>query len=202
MPEQSDGASRTAPALRVSYAIAASIVAAWVAVALGSELPIWAAQPSHLLLAFGAVDGSVFQTHEWWRLISAQWLHVRGPHMLFNAAVTALAGAHLEAGAGWARVLVLYLSGGVFAMFVSVLAYPNLVSSGASQAMLALCGAALVQPLLVRRATAIWWFIAAAALTQFGLDVFGSTAHSIKAGHAAGFAVGAMWGLVGKHRLG
>ena len=68
--------------------------------------------------------------------------------------------------------------------------YPELVSSGASQAMLALCGAALVQPLFSRRLGTNWWLIAFGTLGQLGLDLFVSSAHTIKAGHVAGLLIG------------
>lgn len=187
--------------MRASYALALSIVTAWIAVAVASGHSVWTDQTSAGLKAFGAVDGTLFQTNAWWRLLAAQWLHVRAPHMLFNAGLVALAGSALEPCIGAGRLLGLYLVGGSLGMLASVLAYPDLVSSGASQAALALAGEMLVCQRPVSRPSAVWLAVAAATMVQLGLDV-ASDAHMVKAGHVAsltfGMLAGAMLGRTGR----
>ena len=176
--------------MRPSYLLAISIIAVWIGVALTSGQALWDVQHSRLILTYGAVDGTVFQTHEWWRLITSQWLHSRWQHMLLNATLVAFAGSYLERIQGWQPTLALYFLGGTAAQLASVLAYPDLVSSGASQAMLALCGAAALLP-REQNPSWLWYAIVALVGVQLGLDLI--VAQTIKAGHGAGLIFGAAW---------
>ena len=169
--------------------LALSIVTAWVAVAVASGQPLSGIQTSSLLMSYGATDGSVFYSQEWWRILTSQWLHVRGLHMLFNAGLVLLAGSALEPVIGSVRLILLYVVGGSIGIIASVLAYPDLVSSGASQAALALSGSMLLRQIPRGRPSVIWVLVAAATVIQLGLDVL-SDAHMVKAGHAAGLAAG------------
>lgn len=163
---------------------------AWIGVAfLAGQSPL-ETQHSRLILSYGAVDGATLQAQEWWRLIASQWLHSKPPHMLLNAVGVFCASACVEQRLGRPWLLCLYLIGGTAAQLASVLAYPALVSSGASQAMLVLCVPALVFPLLDRRLSALWLVVAAVVSIQIGLDLI--VAHTIKAGHAAGLIIGAV----------
>jgi rhomboid protease GluP len=168
--------------------LAASIVLAWLLVASLSGRPPWTAQPSRLLLDYGAVDGATLSGGGWWRLLASQWLHVQPLHMLFNAAGVLVAAWRVERAAGWAATVAVYVVCGTAAQLVGTLAHPELVSSGASQAMLALAAAGLVLGRVAtvgRAATAVLCAIVAA---QLGLDVL--TAGTIKPGHLAGLATG------------
>ena len=181
------------PSPRAAYLLAASLPLAWIAVARASGQALTAAQPSRLIARYGAVDGTVFATHEWWRLLTSQWLHSKGPHMLFNALIVAVAGALIEREQGIRRVLGLYLLGGLVGQIAGVIAYPDLVSSGASQAMLALCGAVLASPRVARgRAAIAWGLVALATAVQLALDL--KVSGLPKAGHVAGLVVGLAYG--------
>ena len=176
--------------VRGSLLLAASILLVWSASAyLLGQSPL-AAQKSGSLLELGAVDGDVLMTGEWWRLLTSQFLHVHLLHMLFNALCIGLVGGCIERRFGWWRTCLIYFVGGTTGQAASVTAYPTLVSSGASQGLMALCGAAIVLPLRVRARGLVLVVIA----IQGALDLY--AAHTIKAGHAAGFIAGLTLGML------
>lgn len=168
---------------------ACAIVVAWCVAAHVLDQPLWAAQRSRLLLSVGAVDGDLLAGGQWWRIVTSQFLHVHALHMLFNAACLGIVGVALGQRCGWQGVVLVFFLGGSLGQFVSVLAYPQLVSSGASQALVALCGAALVLPM----GRGIRWFALGVVAIQAGLDLY--VAHTIKAGHGFGFVAGVLLGL-------
>ncbi len=173
----------------LSVALAGAIVLAWCITALLLDQPIWMSQRSRLLLEIAAANGELGAHSQWWRLVTSQFLHVHGLHMLFNAACVALIGGALERRHGPATVALVAMVGGTLGQLASVLAYPQLVSSGASQALMALCAAALVLPAgRAGRSLAL-----AVVAIQAGLDLY--VAHTIKAGHGFGFLAGAVVAL-------
>lgn len=150
-----------------------------------------------LLLRDGALDGATLASGEWWRLLTSQVLHVKLGHMLLNAVGLAIIGAALERCIGSWRLLAIAVVGGGVGQLASVLAYPTLVSSGASQAALALVaalGTIVVRQWMRRDArqdVSDWIGIVVAALyfcISLALDL--STAHTVKAGHSAAFVAG------------
>ena len=167
-----------------SLCIALLILIAWCASAAYLDRPLFAPQRSSLLPFIGGATGKMFSTHEWWRLLTSQFFHVHFMHMLFNALCILLVGGFIEQAYRWRVFLLIYLMGGIAGQAASVLFYPTLVSDGASQALMALCGAAL---LLLSR-----WSLRAITLLiiglQAGLDLY--VAGTIKAGHGYGFAAG------------
>ncbi|MDT7777990.1 MAG: rhomboid protease GluP [Acidobacteriota bacterium] len=177
-------------------ALVASNLAAWGVVAFVYGLSPFAQQNSSLLLRVGAVNGELLRAGECWRIVTSQFLHVNFPHLIFNAVALMLLGAMLEREFGAWRLIILYLCGGTVGQLVGVTATPALVSSGASQAVLALAGGALVGLFLrrthMRRATLIILIFVIAG--QVALDVF--AAGHIKAGHLGGFSAGAFIGYV------
>ncbi len=172
----------------LSIALAISIVGAWVLVAIHLHQPVFASQKSSLLLTVGAIDGAALARGQAWRLLTSQFLHVHVMHMLFNVAAIALIGSAIERRAGTLALTLTYFVGGTVGQYFSVMLNPELVSSGASQAMMALCGFALIG--LRRFSLPAYALIIAAivAAGQFALDVYVSGA--IKPGHSVGFAAG------------
>ena len=143
-----------------------------------------------MLMTLGAANGQSLSGGAWWRIVSSQFLHVHFLHMLFNAGCVAVIGALIERQHGWWRIAVVYFFGGSMGQLASVIAYPQLVSSGASQALMALCGAALV---MIRNHRARVFVLVIIAI-QAALDVY--AAHEIKAGHGFGFLGGLLMGSV------
>lgn len=83
----------------------------------------------------------------------------------------------------WWGLLGIFLVGGTLGQFASVVSYPTAISSGASQALMALCGAAV--SVTGTRARLLALLVLA---VQAALDLYASGA--IKMGHAVGFAAG------------
>ncbi|MES2297524.1 MAG: rhomboid family intramembrane serine protease [Pseudomonadota bacterium] len=174
----------------LSLALVLAIVLGWCWSAHVLQLPFFASQKSLLLMGVGAVDGAALQRGEWWRLLASQFLHVHSLHMMFNLAASALLASAIERRCGPAPLALAFIGGGTLGQLASVLLRPDLVSSGASQAMLALCAFVLVA--YRRCALARHALVAALLVTaiQGGLDV--AVSGSIKPGHGFGFAAGAL----------
>lgn len=176
----------------VSWIWAGSIVLVWLLVAASLGQWPWAQQRSQDLVAFGAIKGQDFTVSQAWRLLASQWLHVKFPHMLFNALVIAVVGQAAEARLGRVGAVAVGLAGGTLAQFVTVLLLPDAFISGASQAYLSLCGLVLVAG---ARRSCGWWMAIAATFVGLALDLFVSGYGAVKPGHLTGLAFGLVAGI-------
>lgn len=142
------------------------------------------------ILPYGAVNGaSLFTNKEVWLLISAQLIHQKQGHMIFNVGMSWYLGRLVERAFGSLRFAAIYWIGGTIGTFASVYFLPDLISSGASQALMSLCAAILF--LKWRGYSSSKTGIVATILTltfQIGLDLYFS--HSLKPGHTYGFLAG------------
>jgi membrane associated rhomboid family serine protease len=86
----------------------------------------------------GLADG------EWWRLITAAFLHGSLIHVGLNMVVLWIVGAPVEQAIGRGRFLALYLVSGLAGSAGALLFSPNAVTVGASGAIFGILGAALV----------------------------------------------------------
>ena len=86
----------------------------------------------------GLADG------EWWRLITAAFLHGNLIHLGMNMFVLWIVGAPVEQAIGRGRFLALYLVSGLAGSAGVVLLDPNVPTVGASGAIFGILGAALV----------------------------------------------------------
>jgi membrane associated rhomboid family serine protease len=171
-----------------SSSIALAILVAWCLSAAFVGQSIFATQRSLWLPQLGGATGELFANHEWWRLLASQFLHVHLLHMVFNVMCIFLVGGLIELLYGWRVLLLIYFVGGTTGQTASVLSYPTLVSDGASQALMALCGAGV---LLLPRPSARLVAISIVAI-QVALDLH--AAGTIKAGHCFGFGAGFLIG--------
>jgi rhomboid protease GluP len=98
------------------------------------------------LLALGGLTGSlVVQSGEWYRLLSAPFLHVDAGHLIMNAAALLAAGLALERLLGRAWFGTIYVIGALAGSLFSLAINPtSIVSVGASGAVMALFAAMLV----------------------------------------------------------
>jgi rhomboid protease GluP len=98
------------------------------------------------LLALGGMYADAVTKHgEWYRLLSAALLHGDAFHILLNGVALGLGGMLLEWLVGPAWLLALFFTGALGGSLMGLAANPpNLVSVGASGAVMALLGAALV----------------------------------------------------------
>ena len=144
--------------------------------------------------AGGLADG------QWWRLITAAFLHGSLIHLGLNMLVLWIVGAPVEQAIGRGRFLALYIVSGLAGSAGALLFSPNAVTVGASGAIFGILGAALVleaQGSLVLGGQA-FGLIAFNLVLTF---VLGSTANISIGGHLGGLAGGAL-GMLALSRLG
>jgi rhomboid protease GluP len=94
------------------------------------------------LVNFGAMFSPlIWQQGEWWRLVTAGFLHGGVLHILMNSWVLFDLGAQVEEVYGASRMLVIYFVSGVTGFFASFLMFRPGPSMGASAALCGLIGA-------------------------------------------------------------
>ena len=105
-----------------------------------SMFPGGASNPN-VLYVFGAKEGqAIWQEHEWWRLITAGFLHGGMVHILMNGWVLMDLGAQIELIYGPARLIVLYVLTTICGFLLSAWWSP-VISIGASAALFGFIGA-------------------------------------------------------------
>lgn len=92
--------------------------------------------------ALGAKWGpAIFQDHEYWRLVTAGFLHGGWLHILMNSWVLYDLGAQVEMVYGTPRFLVIYFVGTVAGFYMSAVLNPLVPSVGSSAGIMGLIGA-------------------------------------------------------------
>lgn len=162
---------------------------------------------------FGDVGGRVYQEgalygpfvaqlHEYWRIVTAGFLHASLWHIAFNMVFIWFIGRSLEPAIGTARFVVAYLASLVCGSFGVLLLEPDSVAVGASGAAFGLLGTLIVEAR--SRGIDLW----ATGLLQLALLNFAITflipniaigAHLL--GFAGGLAVGAVYDAADRRRL-
>lgn len=128
---------------------------------------------------------------EFWRLVTAQLVHVKQPHMVGDVFCLLLVGTAVERHVGFLRLFLLWLIGGSIAMLFSSLfvAYPWNLGTGASQAIMAIAGAGLWLALTgTDRSKFLRWSVGFAIALAFAIDVV--HVYYPKPGHVAGVLLG------------
>jgi len=149
-------------------------------------------------LAWGANFGPATQDGQWWRLLSALFLHFGLIHLVLNMWALWDVGRLMEQLLGRWRYALLYLGSGVVGNLLSLVVQGNVaVSGGASGAIFSLYGALLVflwrERHQVNRGEFRWFFGAATAFTVFAL-VMGQLVPGIdNAAHLGGLIAGALF---------
>ena len=141
---------RINPDLVVKYIIylnAAIFVGSLVLSGRGVEIslnPFTAFSPSMNALIFLGATGTIpiDQYHEWWSLISANWLHGSLMHIIFNMTALIQIAPLIIQEYGISRMFVIYTLGGTAGFYLSYLAGVS-VTIGASASICSLIGAAL-----------------------------------------------------------
>ncbi len=95
------------------------------------------------LFEFGAKFGPAIGAGQWWRLVTAGFLHGGILHILMNSWVLFDLGAQVEELYGGARMLAIYFIASVVGFYVSALWSPQSPSVGASAALFGMVGAML-----------------------------------------------------------
>ncbi len=131
------------------------------------------------------------QELELWRLVTAQLVHVKQPHMLSDVFCLLLVGTAVERHVGSIRLLVLWLIGGSIATLISTLFVtpPWNLGTGASQAIMAIAGAGLWLAVTgVDRSKSLLLPVAFTIAVALALDLI--HANYPKPGHVAGLLLG------------
>lgn len=151
------------------------------------------------LFSFGAKYRLAIRAGQWWRLVTAGFLHGGILHILMNSWVLFDVGAQVEEIYGTSRMVVIYFVSTIFGFYLSTWWSPS-ISVGASAALMGLIGAMIALSVHHRsaltaaiRSTYIRWVIyilLIGLLPGIGID---NAAHV--GGLAAGFAVAYVAGL-------
>lgn len=142
-----------------------------------AEVFLGGSENTQTLVRMGAMNNyAVVAGHQWWRLFTAQFLHIGIMHLVSNAVIIYYMGMYMEPMLGHWRFLLVYLLSGIGGNLLSLAwGSDRAISAGASTALFGLFGAMtaiglrnLNNPLisyLGRQAFAL-------ALINLALDVF------------------------------
>ncbi len=98
-----------------------------------------------VLIRFGANISFTFQLEQYWRFLTAVFLHGGFAHIMFNSVALYSLGREVESVYGWARTLFFFVGAGVAGSIASTLLNdPSLVGVGASGAIFGLIGVTAV----------------------------------------------------------
>jgi rhomboid protease GluP len=157
------------------------------------------------LVLFGAKSPRIYVDGEWWRLITAGFLHGGIMHILMNSWVLFDVGAQVEETFGTSRYLVAYFVSTITGYLASLWWAPAVPSIGASAAIMGLVGAMIAHSVrdrssygvAVRKMYTRWviYILIFGLLPFFNID---NAAHI--GGLAGGFAVGYVAGTPGFSR--
>jgi rhomboid protease GluP len=111
------------------------------------ELRLGALDSKESIIAMGALVRDQVVAGEYWRLLTAPWLHGGAEHLIGNGIALYILGMVCEAAFGPVQFVVLYVLSGLAGSLVSIVLTPG-PSVGASGAIFGLQGAAIV---LLRR---------------------------------------------------
>jgi len=205
----SEGASKpvqwlVAPTLSkpiVTWAILGLNVAVWVAMTIagGSEDPA-------VLTRFGAKVDYLVVMGDWWRLLTANFLHIGLAHLLVNAYALVFLGRDAEALYGRMRFMGIYVFSGVSGTLLSFVFNPASISAGASTSLFGLLGALLAyfyrhRQVFGRRGKAYLYNILGVAAVNLLLGL--SVRRIDNLGHLGGLIGGLVFGwlVVPRYRL-
>jgi len=150
-----------------------------------------------VLLRFGASRPAHVRTGEYWRFATALFIHIGPRHLLGNMAALLVLGPALVAALGPWRFLVVYLLAGIAGNALSYQVMPpDVVSAGASGAILGVLGALAGQRLrFAASARYRGWQVIAALLAYLAVAVGAEPGVDTMA-HLGGLVAGLALGLV------
>lgn len=128
---------------------------------------------------------------ELWRLVTAQLIHVKQPHMVGSVFCLGLLGTAVERHLGFVRLFLLWLIGGAIATLISTqfVTPPWNLGTGASQAIMAIAGAGIWLVWTgVDRSKLLLWSLTLTITKTFALDLV--FAGYPKPGHVSGLLLG------------
>jgi rhomboid protease GluP len=177
---------------RATYALITINVVVYVVMLLAGPLDEDGSFTRERLIQFGGIYPPLVRAGEWWRLLSAAFVHASAPHLIWNMLSFAFLGRWLEPRYAQLRYLALYLLGALGSSFATLAWFWNtdLVAIGASGAICALIGAGAASAFRMgirgtefRNSMLAW---AAVVLIN------GVTNHANNVAHASGLILGAL----------
>lgn len=146
------------------------------------------------LRRFGALTNPL-PASQWWRLITAMFVHLGLAHILFNMLALILFGPALELRYGKWRYLLLYLVSGVLGSAASLAFSNSEISAGASGAIFGIIGAWMALVIFNRhrpgmRGQLQSWIFLVAINIFFGVATRGIDLHAHIGGLVGGFVIG------------
>ena len=166
-------------------------------VSYSANIHIFSAVEMPALRRYGGTTFEDLQNLELWRLLTAQLIHAKQAHMLFNALCLFLLGSLVESKLGGFRTFSIWLIAGGIATALSPLFIeaPWNVGTGASQATFAFAGCAAALTIFgFEKRRAAWILIALVVFPGLTLDlIYGGYP---KPGHVIGFVLGFIFGRV------
>lgn len=186
----------------VTWTLTASMfaVAGVMLIAVGDSTDLGVLVRSGALVR-GFMHSSPGHAAEWWRLVSCNFVHVGGLHLMINALGLWVLGKLCEEMFGPMRTLAIFGVAGVGGFIASFLASPVGISAGASGAIFGLLGAVFAELSLHKQhhraawGRGMWGSLAVVAVGQVGID-FMYSGVTDQFAHAGGLACGALMGLV------
>ncbi|HWD29080.1 MAG TPA: rhomboid family intramembrane serine protease [Rhizomicrobium sp.] len=154
--------------------------------------------PVSVIVAYGAIDRSLLEAGQWWRLFTAPLLHANLGHLLSNAVVFAIIGFMLEPLIGPRWFAGLFAAGALGGSLASILLNePNLPAVGASGAIMGVLAAAFLFGASARsgpkgRRMQTW----ALRMMIPALIPLAANSHVDYAGHLGGVIAGLVMGVV------
>ena len=135
-----------------TYAMAGLLVLIWLAttvVGLLAGYGLNGSQMTSVLVAMGAKVNALIAAGQYWRLLTANFLHIGIVHLGFNTYALLIFGTDMERRYGHGRFLVLYLLAGLGGSVLSFLGN-DAIAAGASGAIFGLLGAMIAYLLTYR----------------------------------------------------
>jgi len=180
--------------ITANVAISVLILVTWGTSERPSGLLGFLSPPGAAFYVFGEKLPLALMQGEFWRLVTANYLHGGLPHLLMNCFVLTSLGPLVEDAFGSRKFFVIYTVCGVFSMTASMLLTPH-YSVGASGALFGLMGFGIVYGRfrggstgrLVAQHLMQWALYGVLMLFMPGID---------NVAHAGGFVAGAALGLV------
>jgi membrane associated rhomboid family serine protease len=178
------------------------LTASMLAVAATITLFVGDSSDLGVLVRSGAMVRGFIHHGEWWRIVSCNFIHVGGLHLLVNTLGLWFLGRLCEDMFGTLRTFAIFAVAGVAGFIASDLASPVGISAGASGAIFGLLGAVFVELTLHKKHhraawnRGMWGSLLVVALGQFGLDVFMYSGITDQFAHLGGALLGAVMGAV------
>lgn len=163
------------------------------------EIFMGGSENNYTLMKMGAMSNyAVVAGHQWWRLFTAQFLHIGVLHLVSNAVIIYYMGQYMEPILGHIRFLIVYLLAGIGGNLLSLaFSSDSAISAGASTALFGLFGAMTAIGLRNMKNPLISFLGRQAfvlAVINIALDIFAPNIDI--QGHIGGFVAGFLLAIV------